>query len=65
MIHIEQIKKFGKYIGYQNFSSLKEGIDVSLNRDTSFNSRMIMEKLLWTGWPLLGTLHDPITALKE
>lgn len=45
MIHIERIKKFGKYIGYQNFSSLKEGIDISLNRDASFNSRMIMEKL--------------------
>jgi hypothetical protein len=23
------------------------------------------ELLLWTGWPLLGTLHDPVTALKE
>ena len=23
------------------------------------------ELLLWTGWPLLGTLHDPIAALKE
>ena len=23
------------------------------------------ELLLWTGWPLLGTLHDPAAALKE
>ncbi len=23
------------------------------------------ELLLWTGWPLLGTLHDPTAALKE
>ena len=23
------------------------------------------ELLLWTGWPLLGTLHDPVAALKE
>ena len=23
------------------------------------------ELLLRTGWPLLGTLHDPVTALKE
>ena len=30
--------------------------------------RMLLELdelLLWTGWPLLGTLHDPAAALKE
>ena len=30
--------------------------------------RMLLELdelLLWTGWPLLGTLHDPTAALKE